>query len=78
MSARGTHPNITLSYHLLSPHFTSLTIFHRAYFIQDITSIEKVHDYKFHGLRISDQSQRTYKLSKPFNQVHGEINSINQ
>ena len=36
-----------------------LYYFHQAFFIQGITSIERVREYKFYGLRISDQSQTT-------------------
>lgn len=33
-----------------------LTIFYKVFFIQDIKSIERVHNYKFHGLKISEKS----------------------
>ena len=52
-------PIISLFYHLVSPLFPSLTIFHLAFFIQGITSIQMVNDNTFHGLGISDQSQNT-------------------
>uniref|UniRef100_A0A0V0HHW1 Putative ovule protein n=1 Tax=Solanum chacoense TaxID=4108 RepID=A0A0V0HHW1_SOLCH len=66
-------PNILLIYHLLSPLFTSLTIFHQAFFIQGITLIEKVQDYKFHvsGFQINhkqhiDCPNHTTKYIKKF------------
>ena len=48
-----------ISLSLVSPLFHSLLIFHQAFFIQGITSIKRVQEYKFHGLTVSDQSQNT-------------------
>ena len=45
MSDREPDLIMPLIYHLLSPFFTSLTIFRQTFFIQGITLIEKVYDY---------------------------------
>lgn len=48
--------------HLLSPLINSLTIFHQVFFIPGISSIERVQDYKFHGLTISGPTNHKTKL----------------
>ena len=39
--------------------FNSSIKFHQAFFIEGITSIRRIQEYKFHNLRISDQSYNT-------------------
>ena len=52
--------NYTFNLSFIITAFNSLLYyFHQAFFIQGITSIERVREYKFYGLRISDQSQTT-------------------
>ena len=66
-----------INYHLLSLLFHSLIIFHQAFFIQGITSIERFSDYKSHDLRILVQSQIT-QPSHTITQLHIELHSITQ
>ena len=52
--------NYTINLSFIIAAFNSLLYyFHQAFFIQDITSIDRIREYKFYGLRISDQSQTT-------------------
>ena len=78
MPARGIRSNISLIYHLLSPLFNSSTIFHQTFFMQGITSIERVQDYKFHGLRISDQSQTTQPHNHTIKYIENFTVSFNE
>ena len=52
--------NYTINLSFIITAFNSLLYyFHQALFIQDITSIDRIREYKFYGLRILDQSQTT-------------------
>ena len=52
--------NYTINLSFFITAFNSLLYyFHQAFFIQGITSIDRIREYKFYGLRISDQSQTT-------------------
>ena len=52
--------NYTINLSFIITAFNSLLYyFHRAFFIEGITSIDRSREYKFYGLRISDQSQTT-------------------
>ena len=52
--------NYTINLSFIITDFNSLLYyFHQAFFIQGITSIDSIREYKFYGLRISDQSQTT-------------------
>ena len=44
---------------IITAFYSLLYYFHQAFFIQGITSIDRIREYKFYGLRISDQSQTT-------------------
>ena len=46
-----------------SDPFISLFYFIKSYLCQGITSIDRIREYKFYGLRISDQSQTTQPKS---------------
>ena len=49
---------INLSF-IITAFNSLLYYFHQAFFIQGITPIDRIREYKFYGLRISDQSQTT-------------------
>lgn len=52
--------NYTINLSFIITTFNSLLYyFHQSFFIQGITLIGRVREYKFYGLRISDQSQTT-------------------
>ena len=52
--------NYTIDLSFIISAFNSLLYyFHQAFFIQGITSIDRIREYKFYDFRISDQSQTT-------------------
>ena len=52
--------NYTINLSFIITAFNSLLyFFHQAFFIQGITSIDRIREYKFYDLRISTQSQTT-------------------
>ena len=53
LRSNNTVSNVTLRSNYL------INLFHQVFFIQEITLIDIVQDYKFHDLNILDQSQTT-------------------
>ena len=69
--------NYTINLSFIITAFNSLLYyFHQAFFIQGITSIDRIREYKFYGLRISDQSQN--QIIQSHSQVHRELHNIIQ
>ena len=57
--------NYTINLSFIITAFNSLLYyFHQAFFIQGITLIDRIREYKFCGHRISDQSQTTHQITQ--------------